>query len=113
MAKVSRVGLLEPGRDLGEARVTRDERRAAARGRLGGDHPERLRKDRRHDGDVGERKQMDEVAVLERPGEQRARGRLCFQHGPIRRTRRSRARVECRSASSSSWTPFCAISFPK
>ena len=69
-----RVLGLEPLGDLGEARVARDERRAAARGRLGGDHPERLREDRRHDRDVGERQQVDEVPVLERPGEERAPG---------------------------------------
>ena len=47
-----------------------DERRAAGRGGLGGDHPEGLREDGRHDGGVGERKQVDEVPVLERPGEE-------------------------------------------
>ena len=51
-----------------------DERRAAAGGGLGGDHPERLREDRRHDGRVGERQQVDEVAVLERAREERRAG---------------------------------------
>ena len=74
VAQPRRVLRLEPGRDLGEARVARDERRAAGRGGLGGDHPERLREDRRHDRDVGERQQVDEMAVLERPGEERLPG---------------------------------------
>ena len=56
---------------------------AACRGRLGGDHPEGLREDRRHDRDVGEREQMDEVAVLERPGEERPGGRNRLELGPV------------------------------
>ena len=68
-----RVLLLEARRDLGEPGVARDERRRAGRGGLGGDHPERLRKDRGDDGRVRERQQLDEVAVLERAREERAR----------------------------------------
>ena len=75
VAQLGRVLLLEPLGDLGEARVARDERRPAGGGGLGRDHPERLGEDRRHDGDVGERQQVDEVAVLERAGEERPRRR--------------------------------------
>ena len=70
-----RILVLEPGRDLGEAGVARDERRAAGGGSLGGDHPERLREDRRNDGGVRERQQVHEVAMLERAREERARAR--------------------------------------
>ena len=49
-------------------------RAAAARGGgLRRDHPERLGEDRRHDRGVGEREQVDEVAVLERAGEEDVR----------------------------------------
>ena len=51
-----------------------DERRAAGGGGLRGDHAERLREDRGDDGGVGEREQVDEVAVLERTGEEHATG---------------------------------------
>ena len=64
--------LADAGRHLGEARVRGDDREHAGRRRLGRDHAERLGEDRRHDGDVAERQQMPEVAVLERPGEERA-----------------------------------------
>src|SRR5205823_11744783 len=64
--------LAEAGRHLGKAGVRRDDRQHAGRRRLGGDHPERLGEDRGHDGDVAERQQVPEVAVLERPGEERA-----------------------------------------
>ena len=83
VAEALRVGLLEPRRDLGEAAVPGDERRAAAGGRLGGNHAERLREDRRHDRDVGEREQVREVAVLERPGEEDAPGRGLLELGPV------------------------------
>ena len=73
MAQVRRVLLLEPVGDLGQAGVAGDERRRARGGRLRRDHPERLREDRRDDGRVGEREQVDEVAVLERAGEERSR----------------------------------------
>src|SRR6266498_3576137 len=59
--------------DFGKAGVTRNERRRAGCRRLGRDHPEGLREDRGDNGNVRERKQVDEVAVLERPGEERAR----------------------------------------
>ena len=39
-------------------------------GGFGGDHPEGLREDRGDDRHVGERNQVDEVPVLERPGEE-------------------------------------------
>src|SRR5919197_895246 len=68
-----RVFRLESFRDLGQPRVARDERRRSSGSRLGGDHAERLREDGRDDGDVGERQQVHEVAVLERTGEQRPR----------------------------------------
>ena len=70
VAERGRIGRLQPGRDLGEPRVARDERRAAGRGGLGRDHPEGLREDRRHDAGVREGEQMAEVAVLERAGEE-------------------------------------------
>ena len=69
-AERRRIVALEPLRDLGEAGVVGDDRRAAGRGGLGGDHPECLREDRRHDGRVGEREQMHEVPVLERAREE-------------------------------------------
>ena len=68
-----RILRLEPGGDLGEPGVPCDERRAAGRGGLCRDHAERLREDRRHDGRVGERQQVHEMPVLERPREERAR----------------------------------------
>src|SRR6478736_3065389 len=71
MPQVGGVGLLEPLGDLLEPGVPRHQRRAAGSSRLGGHHPERLRKDRRHDGDVGERNQVAQVPVLERAGEER------------------------------------------
>ena len=73
VAQVGRILLLQPFRDLGQAGVARDERRRAGGGRLGGDHAERLREDRRDDRGVREREQVDEVPVLERAGEERAR----------------------------------------
>src|SRR6476646_5118304 len=66
LSQVRGIGLLEPLGDLFEPGVPRDERRAAGGSRLGGHHPERLREDRGHDGEVGERKQVAQVAVLER-----------------------------------------------
>ncbi len=51
--------------------MRRDDRRHSRGRRLGRDHAERLREDRRHDGDVAEREQVDEVTVLERAGEDR------------------------------------------
>ena len=113
-----RILLLQPRRDLGEPRVPGDERRAAGRGGLGRDHPERLGEDRRHDARVGEREQVTEVAMLERAGEQRL-------HAELRRTALERAALGAEpddddararvpaSASSSTWTPFCSISLPK
>ena len=110
-----RVLLLEPGGDLGEPGVARDERRRAGRRRLRGDHAERLGEDRRHDRDVGERQQMPQMPVLERAGEERPRRR----HAPraprgTGRSRRPRGAHRRRFiASSSTCTPFCSISFPK
>ena len=57
--------------DLGEAGVQRDDRRAARGGSFGGHHAERLREDRGHHARVGEREEVAEVPVLERPREQR------------------------------------------
>ena len=48
----------------------RHDGRTAGRGGLGGHHPECLGEDRGHDRDVGERTQVNEMAVLERPGEE-------------------------------------------
>ena len=47
-----------------------DDRRAARRRRLGRDHPECLREDRRHGARIGEREEVDEVPVRERAGEE-------------------------------------------
>ena len=89
-----------------------------AGGRLGRDHAERLREDRRHDRDVGERQQVHEVAVLERPGEERrprAACRLRSSSAPVvaEADDRPRARRGRASASSSRCTPLFTISFPK
>ena len=67
--------LLEAARDLRQSGVVRDDRRAAGRGSLRRHHPERLREDRGCGRRVGEREQMHEVAVLERPGEERVEAR--------------------------------------
>ena len=110
-----RVGLLEPGGDLREPGMARDERRTAGRGGLGGDHPERLREDRRDHAGVGQGEQVDEVPVLERAGEQDVRHRPVARapRGPPR-TRRSTARASRpRSASSSRCTPLLRMSLPK
>ena len=76
--------LLDARRHLGEPGVARDERRRARGGGLGGDHPERLGEDRRHDRHVGQRQQMHEMAVLERPGEERPRRGQRLELGPVR-----------------------------
>src|SRR5436853_5879235 len=47
------------------------ERRGSRWRCFGGDHPERLGKDRRDHGGVGEREQVDEMPVLEGAGEER------------------------------------------
>src|SRR5918996_2898313 len=70
LAVLRRVLLLDPGGDLGEARVARDERRRAARRRLGRHHAESLREDGRGHAYVGERPQVRQVAVLERAREE-------------------------------------------
>src|SRR5207249_2006528 len=64
MPLLCRVVLLEAGGDLGQPGVPRHERRRACGGRLGCDHPESLREDRRHDRDVGELQQVHEVPGL-------------------------------------------------
>ena len=87
VAKRRRIRVLEAGGDLGEPRVAGDERRAAGRGGLGCDHPERLGEDRRHDAGVREREQVPEMAVLERPGEERldpALGRALLERRALR-----------------------------
>ena len=78
-----RVLLLQALRDLGEAGVARDERRRAGGGGLGRDHAERLGEDRRDDGGVGEREQVDEMAVLERACEERARTGRRLERLPV------------------------------
>src|SRR6185312_10376729 len=56
---------------------------------------ERLGEDRRHNGDVAERKQMPEVTVLERPGEERAqRSELLELLTEVAEADDDRARVE-------------------
>src|SRR3954463_3899971 len=55
-----RIGVRDALRYLCEAGMSRDERWTAGGGRLGGDHPEGLREDRRDDGDVDRREQVDE-----------------------------------------------------
>ena len=62
----------DAGSDLGKTGVMRHEGQRSRGGRLGRDHPEGLREDRRDDGHVGERDQLREVPVLERAGEERA-----------------------------------------
>ena len=79
MPQPLRVLVLETGCDLRETRVARDERRAAGGRRLRGDHPERLREDRRHDRRVGERQEMHEVAMLQRPREEHTRAGSCLE----------------------------------
>ena len=74
VAQLGRVLARDPGRDLGEAGVRGEHRGDAGGGGLGGDHAEGLGEDRRNDGGVAEREEMDEVAVLERAGEERACG---------------------------------------
>ena len=83
VAQMRRVLLLETIGDLGQAGVAGDERRRARGGGLRRDHPECLREDRRDDRGVGEREQVDEVAVLERAGEERARAGRLLQRLPV------------------------------
>ena len=71
VAEPRRIARLETLGHLGEARVARDERRAAGSRGLRRDHPERLGEDRRHDDGVRERDQVHEMAVFQRPGEER------------------------------------------
>ena len=103
---------------LGERRMPGDERWATCSGRLGCHHPERLGKDRRHDAGVRECEEVSEMAVLEGPGEERLDTNACsalFERStPLRAkpTTTSRASIEA-SASMSTCTPFCSISFPK
>src|SRR3954463_357949 len=66
---------VDPFGPPGEPRMARDERRHARRGGLGRDHPEGLREDRRHDCDVAQRQELDEMPVLERAREERSRRR--------------------------------------
>ena len=113
-AAARRVGRLEPGRDLGEARVARDERRGARSGGLRGEHPERLREDRRHDRASASGSRCTRwrcssgpvKSVAAAPPPRARRGR--------RRTRPRRARASTAAiASRSTCTPFFSISFPK
>src|SRR6266511_2171160 len=78
-----RIFGFDPLGDLGETRVLRDERRDAGGCRLGGNHAEGLREDRRHHGDVAEREQRREMAVLERPREERALRRDLLEVGAV------------------------------
>ncbi len=87
-AAVRRILERDSRRDLRQARVVGDDRRHARGGGLRGDHPERLGEDRRDDGDVDERQQVREVAVLERAGEERPRRRRRLER--LRGSRRSR-----------------------
>ena len=70
-AEVERVVLLQPLGDLGQPGVAGDDGRAPGRRRLGGDHPERFREDRRDDAHVGKGEKVLEVAMLELSTEQR------------------------------------------
>ena len=72
-----------PAADLRQPRVACDERRRARCCGLGGDDSERLGEDRRHDGRVSERQQMNQVTVLQRAGEERARRRCCLEHRAV------------------------------
>ena len=109
-----RILRLEPFGDLGEARVARDERRRAACGRLGGDHAERLREDRRRHADVRERPEMAEVAVLEGAGEEHALARRLAPapRAPARSRRSPPARRCVRAPRAAGATPFSSLSFP-
>src|SRR5436190_18501237 len=62
---LGRVFGFEALRDLREAGVPGDERERSGGGGFGRDHPERLGKDRRHDSDLAERKQVHEMPVLQ------------------------------------------------
>src|ERR671937_242742 len=70
LAVLSRVLGLEPFGDLGQPGMAGDERQRAAAGSFRGNHPEGLGENRRHDRHLAERDQVDEVPVLQRPGEQ-------------------------------------------
>jgi hypothetical protein len=75
--------LLECIRDLRQAGVPGDERQRTAGGGFGGDHPEGFREDRRDDRHVGERDQVDEVPVLERPREEHVSSGHCLKFAAI------------------------------
>src|SRR5262249_42618389 len=75
VAELFRILGLETFGDLRENRMPCNERRRTCSRRFCGDHPERLREDRRDDGDVRKRKQVAKVTVLEWPREERARQR--------------------------------------
>ena len=92
-----------------------DERRTASRGGLRRDHPERLREDRRHDAGVREREEVDEVAMLERPGEENALpGRQLLELGAVvAESDDDDSCSQAARASSSTWTPLLRRSFPK
>jgi hypothetical protein len=81
VTQVGGVLALQPGRDLGQSRVPGDQGRAAARGGLRGDHPECLGEDRRGHAHVGERPEVGQVTVLERPGEQHVRAGRGLERG--------------------------------
>src|SRR5436190_7112837 len=80
---LGRVFGFEALRDLREAGVPGDERERSGRGGFGRDHPERFGKDRRHDRHLAERKQVGEVTVLQRPSEERPRGRDPLELGAV------------------------------
>src|SRR5919201_1683637 len=75
LAVLSWVLGLEPFGDLGQPGMAGDERQRAAAGSFRGNHPEGLGENRRHDRHPAERDQVDEVPVLQRPGEQGSRRR--------------------------------------
>ena len=60
-----------------------NERQRSRRRGLDGDHAERLGKDRRHDRNLAQRKQVHEVAVLQRSGEERSRRSDSLELGPV------------------------------
>src|SRR5947209_19650285 len=81
--KLRRILGADAGRDLGQAGVRGDHRRKSRSCGLGRDHAEGLREDRRHDGDVAQRKEMNEVPVLERAGEDGSRRRDGLELGAV------------------------------
>ena len=89
-----RDGRRERAGDLAEAGVVRDDRQRPARGRLGGDHAERLGERARDRHRLGGGEQVGELGVVEPAGERDA----VAQAAAPRRGRRRRPRARSRKA---------------